>query len=341
MRYNTVETLRVISETLPVRKVSLSLLALSLIEMSCFVLLLFSIVGLFGQFHWVADLANHPRPFYLASGVLLIGVALFFDQRMAFATAALAVLINGYLVVPYLFPKLQAPSNQNTPITLMSANTLYGNYAPHELLGTIDEVDPDILILQEMSAANQQRAASLWEKYPYVTDTPNRGTKEVLVFSKFPFDSVDYVAYDAPWRAQAHVTLTVNGQQLKVVGVHPKAPMSAGRFERRNREMEYISADAQQVDLPLIVAGDMNITPWTPVFRQFLRQAGLNDGRRRHGLNLTWAPHDVPLLIPIDQILYRDVTVHSFSSGPYTGSDHRPVIAIFSLPDSQTAVAER
>ena len=326
------ETLRSYSETLPVRRVSLTSIFYALIETSCFVLLIFTVVGLFGPLHWGADLANHARPFYLIGGVALVAVSLFFGHTIGFYTSLAIVAINGFLVVPYLLHKIKAPPAAENSITLMSANTLYGNYAPQELINTIDTVDPDILILQEMGASNQQKAAILWEKFPYVTDTPNRGTKEVLVFSKFPFDSVEYIAFDTPWRAQAHVTFTVNGQSFKVIGVHPKAPMSAGRFERRNIELQKLAAEAASVQTPIIVAGDMNITPWTPIFHRFLNESNLSDSRKRNGLNFTWAPHDVPLLIPIDQILYRNVDMHSFTSGPYTGSDHRPVIATFSLP---------
>ncbi len=335
------ETLRTLSESFWVRKISLSSLFLALIEAGGAVLLIFSILGLFGRMHWVADLANHPRPFYFLAGLIFLMGSLLFNQTLGIASSLIVVVLNGFLVVPYVFPKLQNPSPQDHALTLMSANALYGNYAPQEMIKTVKTVDPDILVLQEMSAANQDRVAEFWDMFPYVTDSPNRGTKEVLVFSKIPFESIEYVAHDTPWRAQAHVTFQINGQPFKLIGVHPKAPMSAGRFERRNRELGLIADDAAKSDIPVIVAGDMNITPWTPIFQRFLRDAELNDGRRRNGLNFTWAPHDVPLLIPIDQILYRGVDIHSFTSGPYTGSDHRPVIATFSVPQPAESVAKQ
>ncbi|MFT5194199.1 MAG: endonuclease/exonuclease/phosphatase (EEP) superfamily protein YafD [Cellvibrionaceae bacterium] len=250
-------------------------------------------------------------------------------------TALIACVINGVIVIPYMVPRLNLGQVSEEALTLMSANVLYDNRTPEQLLAVIDEVNPDILILQEMSAHNQRRAAALWKKFPFASDSYNGGLREILVFSQRPFDSIDYIVGDKPWRPEAQIKLTFNGTQITILGIHPKAPMSASRFARRNAELDQIAEKIATLESPIIVAGDMNISPWTPIFRSFLRRAGLFDGRRRHGLNFSWSLNGNFPVIPIDHILYRGVNVHSFTSGPDTGSDHRPVIIEFSVPSAE------
>ena len=316
---------------LPVHKTTLNSLFPALVEVSCHLLLIFSLIGLFARLNWVVDLTNHTRPYLLIGSIVAAIFALIFQQQIGLYAALIACVINGFIVIPYVIPKFQNSPIPDDALTLMTANMMYGNRSPKKLLTAIDQADPDILVLQEMSASNQQKTASLWEKFPYASDQPNGGSQEVLVFTKIPLDSVKYVNGDKPWRSEAETTLTIDGQSITVLGIHPKAPMSASRFTRRNAELDQIAERVSAYDLPIIVAGDMNITPWTPIFRSFLRTAGLNDGRKRRGFNFTWGPDSLPKMIPIDHVLYRGVYLHSFTSGPNTGSDHLPVVIEFSI----------
>ncbi|MFK7804940.1 MAG: endonuclease/exonuclease/phosphatase family protein [Anaerolineae bacterium] len=316
----------------------MNLLLPALIETCCLLLLAFSIIGFFAQFNWIIDLINHTRPYLFLAAVVGAIFALLFQQQIGLYAALIACMINGVIVVPYVIPKLQRNPTPDSALTLMTINVLYGNRSPEKLLATIQDVDPDILIVQEMSASNQQKAEKLWELFPHASDQPNNGSREVLVFSKIPLDSVNYILGDKPWRAEAEVQITIDNQPFTVLGIHPKAPMSANRFARRNAELDLIAERVNITDVPIIVAGDMNITPWTPIFRRFLRESNLNDGRKRNGFNFTWAPGSLPKMIPIDHVLYRGVNIHSFTSGPDTGSDHLPIIVEFSLPSKDNRI---
>ena len=261
----------------------------------------------------------------------MLVAALIIMQSAGAVFALVAVLINGYVVIPYIIPKLKGDLSSKR-LTLMSANMLYRNRQHQLFLQVVGQIDPDILIVQEVSAVNQANGAALWQKYPYASEKPGGGGQEIFIFSKIPFDSIEHRVVDKPWRSHVQVKLTIDGKQINILGVHPKAPMSHGRFARRNAELDKLAAYVATISEPIIVAGDMNITPWTPIFRNFLRQAGLYDGRKRFGFNFTWSPRRLPIKsIPIDQVLYRGVKIQGFTSGPYNGSDHLPVIVEFSV----------
>ncbi len=86
--------------------------------------------------------------------------------------------------------------------------------------------------------------------------------------------------------------------------------------------------------LPLIVAGDFNMSPWTEKLPRFTRATGLG---RYNTFHLTWPmrARECPLvpLVAIDNVFAS----HEFASdgddsaGPRLGSDHRAVIADIAL----------
>ncbi len=81
-----------------------------------------------------------------------------------------------------------------------------------------------------------------------------------------------------------------------------------------------------------MVLGDLNVTPWSPFFRDLLREGALRNARKGYGLRPTWPTMLPPLLIPVDHCLVSSgVTVHDCRAGRNVGSDHYPLVVDFSL----------
>jgi endonuclease/exonuclease/phosphatase (EEP) superfamily protein YafD len=126
--------------------------------------------------------------------------------------------------------------------------------------------------------------------------------------------------------------LEVDGQELTVIGTHPPPPRGQKGSVYRNQQLAALARYVNSINGPLLLCGDFNISPWSPYFRQLLRDSGLLDSERGFGLHPTW-PVDRPLLrVPIDHCLISpQIQVTSRRVGPYTGSDHFPVIIDFLL----------
>lgn len=94
----------------------------------------------------------------------------------------------------------------------------------------------------------------------------------------------------------------------------------------RNSQLDGLATYASQIEEPLLVCGDFNLTPYSPFFDRFAEAAGLSDVRRARGLGLSW-PSFMPLLgIPIDHCLIRGpIEVESVERLNRIGSDHYPV----------------
>ena len=78
--------------------------------------------------------------------------------------------------------------------------------------------------------------------------------------------------------------------------------------------------------------GDLNVTPWSPYFRDLVKRTGLIDTGRKRGFQSTWKRNNPVFSIPIDHILHsEDLICTNRWIGPALGSDHRPVMAEFAF----------
>jgi endonuclease/exonuclease/phosphatase (EEP) superfamily protein YafD len=91
--------------------------------------------------------------------------------------------------------------------------------------------------------------------------------------------------------------------------------------------LEQIAHLARSIKGPLVVLGDLNITAFSPHFQDLLAHSGLRSAAEGAGWRPTW-PTFMPLAgIQIDHALVSpDITVLNFERGPFTGSDHWPIV---------------
>jgi endonuclease/exonuclease/phosphatase (EEP) superfamily protein YafD len=77
-----------------------------------------------------------------------------------------------------------------------------------------------------------------------------------------------------------------------------------------------------------VALGDLNLTPYSPVFPRFLAAAGLRDALDGVRWQPTWQAGFWPLALRIDHVLVSPgLCVEHAEVGAPIGSDHRPVIA--------------
>ena len=78
---------------------------------------------------------------------------------------------------------------------------------------------------------------------------------------------------------------------------------------------------------PVVMMGDFNTTPWSPVFRKLLGQNEWGDSRAGFGNQPTWPSWLGGLGIPIDHALVASgVRVLNRSTFAIPGSDHRGLL---------------
>jgi endonuclease/exonuclease/phosphatase family metal-dependent hydrolase len=79
-------------------------------------------------------------------------------------------------------------------------------------------------------------------------------------------------------------------------------------------------------DLPVVVLGDLNLSPDSPAFARLLGTSGLRDALQGPRWRPTWMAGFWPLALRIDHVLVNDdLCVEGTAVGGAIGSDHRPV----------------
>jgi endonuclease/exonuclease/phosphatase (EEP) superfamily protein YafD len=225
--------------------------------------------------------------------------------------------------------------------TVVTYNVLFRNADYLKVVDNIERLNADVVALQEMEPPLVvEIEARLRDRYPY-----RRYTYWQVILSRYPI--MEYEAFriggDDGLPAQRAV-LDIEGRQVVFYNVHPRAPAlrihplaPLGRglligvvTEGTEKDLRLLRARLDGEALPVIVAGDLNITdqhPHYPRVRGDLRDAYLESGwgmgfTFRRFLRLGFA------MWRIDYILHsRHLKSVAARTGEFGGSDHRPVIA--------------
>jgi endonuclease/exonuclease/phosphatase (EEP) superfamily protein YafD len=115
------------------------------------------------------------------------------------------------------------------------------------------------------------------------------------------------------------------GRPLTFIGTHPIPPMTAANAAAWYEQLSQISSIAASTDADVILAGDLNATPWCEGMRRLREKSGLDF----HCVDPAWMPtwgFGRLLLMPIDHVLVKNgLTITKRTIGPPLGSDHRSV----------------
>lgn len=301
--------------------------------------------SLAGDRWWVQPLSLTTF-WWTLPGVVLAGAAGVARRPRAaalFAVPALVwVWVYGSLFVPGGGTPGTAPD-----VRVASYNTYVHSPSLDSLLQLVDEVSPDVLLLQEVfpdrEAALQEVLA---EPYPHRTSVQSPGVGGVMVLSRHPITETRPVALADPGTRDTQVVvLDVGGRALQVVPVHLTSPCpdcGASLTERledegKRRPAELVAVlRALDPRVPAVIGGDFNSTERSEPYR-LLTRVGFEDPHRGagHGPGFTWPNDRLPFpVLRIDWILTRGlVAVDAWVADGGT-SDHRPVVADLAFPEA-------
>ncbi len=289
-----------------------------------------TLAGFLGRVSWVLELASHFRAQYLCL-LLLSGTAFAVGRKwLPFAVTAAFAVVNLFLVAPlYLGPAPLAGGGPDVRALLINVNVSNRQY--EKVADYIALASPDLIILLEVDEGWLTRLGTLREDYPFWLQSPRSDNFGIALLSRLPVTGAVRVIGDIPVPSIV-AQVDVHGRRLWLVGTHVVPPLGAANAAHRRDHLRALAHLAGSWTDEVVVLGDLNCTPWSPLFRDLLREGKLKDGRKGHGLKPTW-PAGLPFLwIPIDQCLVSGgVRVKSFAIGPDVGSDHYAVCAELSL----------
>lgn len=243
---------------------------------------------------WPAlDIINNGLPGVTAGAVMLLCLAAITRDWRLIVPAALITAINIALVIAALHGTAAevAPGSQRF-LRVATFNLWGGNERMDDVAKFFAEADADVVVLQEVTRDHESKLRqALGPRYPF-----SLGERGLVILSKHAIIAegrVDRPGYP-PWISLMlrWARLDVNGTTFELAGVLLARPFYP---ELQQQDIAVLTQFVQSRTVPLIVAGDFNMSPWTEKLERFTRATGL---KRYNTVHLTWPMRwrDVPLL---------------------------------------------
>ncbi|MGE5656272.1 MAG: endonuclease/exonuclease/phosphatase family protein [Actinomycetota bacterium] len=302
---------------------------------------------------WVVAFASNfiPGIFLPLFMVPFIALGSGKQHRWFFISSSIACfLILGWVHLKYWSPQAISANNFPQSLKILTLNSSWNKTTPASLIALIEEQQPELVFLQEITAIHYNQAfPKLKTLYPYQAGAPG-----LALLSKYPilFNEIIHLAGHREFQERA--ILQINQQRVVVYNMQATAPwirfhkiipgmkfkLPVYEYGDRTAEIQDLLKRIQQETEPAIVVGDFNMNDQAQdysVLAAVLQDAFQQSGR---GFGFTW-PHGWPLnflikrshwqlnypLFRLDYIWYsqqwRSKSTEVVSP---TGSDHLPVV---------------
>lgn len=275
------------------------------------------------EIFYLTGLLAHFRMQMLVVALLWLTLVAACKEKVALAITSATVLILLASVVPFLISKPAQVEGHS--VELVSANILGSNKNYQAIRDAVRQWNADVLVMLEVRPHVVPTLKEL--DYPHQEILPLAHNFGLAVLSRIPILKSENFSVE-----EGFPTLMVElDGGLTVVATHPLPPVNRPSQQvgdaTLNQILEKIGWKKK-----VVVAGDLNATPWSRRGRM-LENSGMLNACRGYSLSPTWPVGQPIFYIPIDHI-YRslDLGVESFEVLPSIGSDHFPIRARLTVP---------
>lgn len=294
-----------------------------------------TLIGFAGSFWWVFELAVHFRVQYALTLGIFVAILLWMHQWHWAAIFGIFALINAAAIAPAFWNErstVQAAHNTLSIVRALLANVNVDNRDDERIRHAIIDFNPDLVVLLEVTPWLLDQLRDLNKHYPYWIAEPRDDPFGIAILSRYPFSSVHIFHLGTARLPVIVAVITATERPFTLIGVHLWPPINTEFAQGRNAQLHELAHLAHQSQPPLLVLGDLNMSPWSPWFARLLTDSNLHNSLRGRGIQPSW-PVGWPLLwTPLDHILFSNgIHLLRRETGPAIGSDHYPVIVEFQV----------
>ncbi len=302
--------------------------------------LLGTLLAFFASSSWFLDLVANFRYQYLWIGLLAAGVVLWRQWWWTAGAIGIGVLINVLFVSPYYLGSVPAAAADSPHLTVAHLNTLARNEEKARVVEFIRESNADFVFLTEVTRPLLELIEE-GDAIPY----------EILVRTSSSFGVLGLVRTST--RAtdpsiEGHVTnlgetrlpgvvieARLGGQPFEILAFQTSSPGRASKADGRDSQLAGAAEWVAGREVPVLLIGDFNATPWTPALSELIRTADLTDSAGGRGFTGSWPAGWGPFKIPIDHALHSEgITTIARTRGTSAGSDHLSLVVTLALAES-------
>ncbi len=285
--------------------------------------------------YWPAlDALNSIAPLIAIAAAVLMLVALLRRRWLAAAAALFALAGAGERIVGEFSRTVPtaAPNADRQIVTIVTHNVRRDNRSPERTVAALDRSGADVLMLQETDGNVGWALSALNARYPYHSKCGESGCS-LIVLSRWPItESRWFVRGDGgrmigPPLVWARIA-PPGEAPFTVVTVHFPWPIPA---ERQAAQRDTLPGVLPRLDRErMIVAGDMNLTPWAFAMARLDEQMAplvrMTRALPSFPARIGGSAWQMPPVLPIDHLFAGPGwTVRSVERLSATGSDHYPV----------------
>lgn len=292
-----------------------------------------TVFGLFGSLAWWLDLFAHFHLHMMLCGALGVCATLLVRRkRELIAINVVVVLINATLVLPYLLTTSAVMENPN--IKLVAWNIHYPNNQVELGIRYLRQTNADIIIIAEPTELWRDGMSSLHDLYPYQFHNPECDDVgcAISLLSKHQWNKVHTkkLVIDTPPVIWAQFEGMNGSGPFAIVAVHMRKAVDEDGAIRQKRQAKELGKITRQLNVPFLLAGDMNATPMSSAFDTILNETDTE--RPDKAWLATWPTVLDKLGIPIDHVLTKGKISAKVELGPFGGSDHFPLEVMITIP---------
>lgn len=285
------------------------------------------------------EILSHFQVQYLCVSLVLLGFLILLRRKNhIYIGLFLCAILSLQTVTWFWFPShLFTAGNGKSDLKVLVANINTQNKNYDLVLDLIRAEKPNVAVLMEVDRQWQTQLDTLADLLPYSSGKTNPYNLGILVYSDRSLDSTQIEFFGTENNASVVTQITVSGEPVTLLATHPFPPVKPSFFSSRNQQMDLVGQYLSTIATPIILAGDLNMTMWSPYYRRLVNKTGLNNTRKGFGILPSWATSGTypqlpdwlifALRIPIDHCLvskeFRATDIHT---GSETGSDHLPIV---------------
>ena len=298
---------------------------------SCMALTLtLTTAGFLGDWLWCLGKMENFRYHYLIAAILfaLIYISV---KRWGMVIIALGIAIVNILIIYPQNLSQASPGkfySSERQIKVVTFNLQKTNEEYNLVRDFLRRENADVVILEEVTSTWKRELLSLSKEYPYYFIREHESFYGLALLSKKPWDSIEYISpkgIDGVPIIKAR--FRIFDHPFTFLGTKTFPPTSNGWAARRDRQLSELNKMIENIEGSIILAGDLNTTPWSVAYKTFQQES--NKPWRTGRITPSWPSLLGSLGIQIDHVMVNSgLQLLSQSSGPYLGSDHRPLIAL-------------
>ena len=200
------------------------------------------------------------------------------------------------------------------------------------MIDLIREEKPDIAFLMEIDVKWLSRLQDLSDEFPKILADPRSDNFGIALLSREPWLDLRMEHLGDAGVPSVAADYVRCDKRFTIFGTHPVPPASPEGFRLRNQQLDAVADYVSALPDSVILAGDLNATPWSYWFRRFVTRSRLNDTAPGYGVQPTWFGASFIFGLPLDHVLVSgDIQVVGRRVTRDVGSDHRGLVVDFKL----------